>query len=63
MTALQAARNARDISGKTFTSELKRRKVLSPEYDYDADTLLLLAEGPPDLAEDAPTDKKPKVTK
>ena len=63
LTALQAARNARDISGKTFTSELKRRKVLSPEYNYEADTLLLLAEGPPDLAEDAPTDKKPKVTK
>lgn len=63
VAALQAARVSRDISGKTFTSELKRRKILSPEFDYDAEAELLLAEGPPDLAEDAPTDKKPKVTK
>lgn len=37
LTALQAARTNRDISRKTLLEELKRRKVLSDEFDPDED--------------------------
>lgn len=48
LTALKDARASGDISGKVYTSELTRRNVLSPDYDYDADQEQILKEGPVD---------------
>jgi len=42
--ALTAARASRDISGETFTSELKRRAILSAEFDFDNEQERLLKE-------------------
>lgn len=52
--ALTAARAARDISRSTYLKELKRRKVLSPEFKEEDDAALLLKEvpGDPDLEEE-----------
>lgn len=46
LSALAAARMSRDISRKTYTAELKRRKTLSPEYDHEKDMAELLKEIP-----------------
>ena len=46
LDALNKARASRDISAQTYTTELKRRDVLSKEFDFEADALLLEAEGP-----------------
>ena len=47
-TALGTARANRDISRKVYVDELQRRKILSPDYDYDTDTKELLDELPGD---------------
>lgn len=46
LSALGSARTSRDISRKAYLAELKRRKVLAPEYDAEADLLELLKEVP-----------------
>lgn len=48
LDTLTSARKNKDISGKTYTSELKRRNVLGADYDYEKDQEDLLAEGPGD---------------
>lgn len=48
LTALKDARTSGDISGKVYTTELTRRNVLSPDYDYEKDQQQILAEGPSD---------------
>lgn len=48
LTALQAARAGGDLSRETYLSELKRRKVLSPEFDFDEENEKLLNEVPSD---------------
>lgn len=51
LTELGNARRAGDISRETYWYELKRRKVLSPEFEKDEETERLLNEipGEPDL--------------
>lgn len=48
LAALGTARAARDLSQRTYWSELQRRKVLKPEFDADAEEALLLNETPSD---------------
>lgn len=52
VTALNFARGKRDISGKRYTSELKRRRILADDYDYDEDQAELLNETPGEEFED-----------
>lgn len=52
LEALSAARTARDISQETYWHELKRRRVLSDEFDADAERERLLKEVPADDGED-----------
>lgn len=51
LTALASARTGRDLSQETYWAELKRRKVLSPEFDPEEERERLLNEvpGDPDL--------------
>ena len=51
IAALTSARTAGDISRKTFLSELKRRAILSADFDYDAETECLLNETPSEVGE------------
>jgi len=44
VAALITARASRDISGETFLSELKRRAILSSEFDFDTEQERLLNE-------------------
>lgn len=53
LTAITAARAAGDISRETMWSEWKRRRVLSPEFDADAEKKRLLEEMPGDEELDA----------
>lgn len=46
--ALRAARDKGDLSRETYWFELKRRKVLSPEFDKDEELKALLEEIPSD---------------
>lgn len=46
LTALKDARAARDISRKTYLEELKRRRVLSPDFDAEEDAGELEGEAP-----------------
>lgn len=46
---LGKARDRGDLSRETYLSELKRRKVLSPEFDYEQEEERLLEEIPADL--------------
>lgn len=46
LDTLTKARAARDISREAYLSELKRRDLLSKEFDIEEDALLLDAEGP-----------------
>ena len=52
LDALNSARERGDISQETYWSELKRRKVLSPEFDADAERMRILAEIPSDTQDD-----------
>lgn len=62
--ALQQARTARDISRNTFTKELQRRKVLSAQFDADADLAELLEETPTGADLENPDDNnKPEPKK
>jgi hypothetical protein len=61
--ALNAARANGDLSQETYWSELKRRKVLSPEFDMEKERERLLSEVPADdtnldisLEDDLPLD-------
>lgn len=46
LTELGAARTRRDLSQETYWAELKRRKVLSPEFDAEKEQTRLLEELP-----------------
>lgn len=46
LEALDKARERGDLSQETFLFELKRRKVLSPEFDFEDEQARLLAEIP-----------------
>lgn len=46
ITALQAARTARDLSQRTFWTELERRGVLGPSFDADDEEKAILEEIP-----------------
>lgn len=48
LQTLNIARAAGDLSQPTYWSELKRRKVLSPEFNSEAEEKLLLLEAPAD---------------
>ena len=48
LATLQAARTARDISQLTYWEELKRRRVLSAEFDPETETQRILDETPSD---------------
>jgi hypothetical protein len=48
LDALDKARARNDLSQETFLAELKRRKVLSPEFDYEAEKKKLLNDIPVD---------------
>ena len=48
LDALDKARARGDISHETFLFELKRRKVLSPEFDFQAEQKKLLNDIPAD---------------
>lgn len=54
LAELGAARERRDISQRTYWAELKRRKVLSPEFNEDEEIKLLLEEVPSDGVNDSP---------
>lgn len=54
--ALQAARAARDISRETYLKEMKRRGLLSSEFDIAEDAALLLKELPGDGLDNNPAD-------
>lgn len=56
LDALATARADRDISRETYCFELKRRKVLSPEFNFETETKRLLTEIP------APGDEIDPVT-
>ena len=60
LSALQSARDKRDISQETYWSELKRRNVLSAEFDPEAEKKRLLKEIPADeLTGEDDDDTKP----
>lgn len=59
LDALATARKGGDISRETYTSELKRRKVLSPEYNFEAETKRLLTEIPTGQGETTPANANP----
>lgn len=65
LTTLDTARENGDLSQQTYWSELKRRKVLSPEFDADEERAQLLKEIPSDGINDdsiePPVDKPPVV--
>lgn len=46
ITALVAARAKGDISQETFLYELKRRRILSPDFDFEAELERILSETP-----------------
>lgn len=48
LTTLNTARAKNDLSQRTYWDELKRRNVLSPQFNADKEEELLLAEGPSD---------------
>lgn len=52
VTELGAARGRKDISQETYWVELKRRKILSPEFDADIERERLLTELPAEGLED-----------
>lgn len=52
--ALATARASRDISQQTYLFELQRRKVLSPEFNYEEETKRLLTEIPSQVGETNP---------
>lgn len=59
LDALASARTSKDISQETYHSELKRRGVLSPEFDHDIERERLLAELPDDDGDDVDPDEIP----
>lgn len=61
LDALDKARARGDISNETFLSELKRRKVLAPEFDFDKEQERLLKEVPSEPDEDAEDDNADPV--
>jgi hypothetical protein len=63
LDTLNTARTNRDISQPTYWQELQRRKVLSPEFDKDHETELLLAEAPADDGADEGDPNNPPATK
>jgi hypothetical protein len=66
LTELGNARRAKDLSRETYWSELKRRKVLSPDFDAETEDERILNEipGDPDIeGEDDTGGKKPTPTK
>lgn len=65
LETLDKARDRRDISHRTYTLELQRRKVLSPEFDHEKEMEYLLEEGPADDTgdEDIEPVKKPEPVK
>lgn len=52
LTELGNARKNGDLSQETYLSELKRRKVLSPEFDFEAEQKRILKETPGDEFDD-----------
>lgn len=52
LDALDKARARGDISNETFLFELKRRKVLSPEFTYETEKTRMLNDIPGDAEED-----------
>lgn len=50
LDALDKGRARGDISHETYLAELKRRKVLSPEFDFEAEKKKLLDDIPTDLS-------------
>lgn len=52
LDALTTARSNRDISQETYLFELKRRKVLSPEFKYEDEIQRLLNEIPSESSDD-----------
>lgn len=60
VTELGAARGRKDISRYTYWAELKRRKILAPEFDAEAEDERLLEELPSEgLTDDGETDNPP----
>jgi len=57
LTELGAARRAGDLSQETYWSELKRRKVLAPEFDVETERDRLLNDIPSEADLDATDDK------
>lgn len=55
LEALAKARENGDLSQETYLFELKRRKVLSPEFNYEAEKQRLLNDIPVDDGVDNPT--------
>jgi len=60
LTELGAARTRGDLSQETYWVELKRRKVLSPEFDAEKERERLLTELPAEGLEDDEDDNKGK---
>ncbi|RUW55596.1 DUF4055 domain-containing protein [Mesorhizobium sp. M1A.F.Ca.ET.072.01.1.1] len=60
LTELGNARRAKDLSRYTYWAELKRRKVLAPEFDAEAEDERLLEELPAEGLDDAEDDNKSK---
>lgn len=61
VTAIHEARKERDISQETYWQELKRRGILSAEFDPDKERALLLKELPGDNDETDPGDLNPRT--
>jgi hypothetical protein len=59
LDALDKARERKDISRETFWDELKRRSVLSPEFDCDVEEQRLLEELPGDGMDTTVDDNAP----
>ncbi len=62
--SLLKMREARDLSQRTLWSEMRRRNVLSPEFDPDAEEQAILDEIPGDPSDDeldAAVGNKPPV--
>jgi hypothetical protein len=60
--ALFKAREARDLSRKTYLAELKRRDILSQQFDYEDEVELLseeLGDGLPGMSTPAPVKQEP----
>lgn len=61
LETLQAARAAKDISQLTYWDELKRRAVLSPEFDAETEEKRLLDELPGDGVDTNGNDDPPEI--